>query len=119
MNVVLYTVDFEPLTVLDLPLWLIEQLERQGSINVALQEPINLTANTVTVEYSPKIVTIKCCRVRWHDNSVKTVLITPDEEFAMLLKPDWLAGQRGTINNYKTMIHKLTDTLFKTLQKRG
>ena len=39
MNVVLYTTDLEPITILDLPLWLMEQLEKQGAIRVAVLKP--------------------------------------------------------------------------------
>ena len=120
MNVVLYTVDFEPITVLDLPFWLIEQMERQGSIRIALQEPPRHTDDsTPVVDISGKTVTISCYRLRWRDGTTKTVLVTPDEELALMLKPEWLAGQRGQINTYKTTIFQLTESLYKALHKKG
>ena len=40
MNVVLYTNDFEPITILDLPLWLLDRLEEQGAVRVAVRKPL-------------------------------------------------------------------------------
>jgi len=40
MNVILYTQDFEPITVVDLPHWLLEAVEREGAVKVAVKRPI-------------------------------------------------------------------------------
>jgi hypothetical protein len=118
MNVVLYTKDFEPITVLDLPVWLLDQLEKQGAIRVAVQQPVRVTPAEGPVDFSPPpIVTIYCERLRWRDGTTKPVLITPDEELALLCKPDWLPGQRQAVNSYKTVIRGLTDQLVKAMRK--
>lgn len=119
MNVVLYTEDFEPITVLDLPLWLMEQMERQGSARVAVMRPIQLSdyRDTDDMLHPPNTVTIYCERLRWKDGTVKPVLVTSDETLAMALRPEWLPGQRQAINGYKQAIRVLTDSLVKAMRK--
>jgi saccharopine dehydrogenase-like NADP-dependent oxidoreductase len=119
MNVVLYTEDFEPITVLDLPVWLLETMERHGGVRVAVLEPLQITkpAEESLSMHSPKIVTIYCEKLRWKDGSTKPVLITYDEELALMLRPSWLTGQQASINSYKQTIRSLTDTLVKAMRK--
>lgn len=118
MNVVLYTTDFEPITVLDLPLWLLDQLERVGAVRVAvLQPPSWITQDDSELLDMPDVVTIYCEKLRWRDGRLKPVLITPDETLALLLKPEWLPGQQQAINAYKQTIRELTDSLVKALRK--
>jgi hypothetical protein len=119
MNVVVYTEDFEPITVLDLPLWLLEQMEKQGAVRVAVMQPPKLMPATDSMaDYEPpQTVTIYCEKLRWKDGSTKPILITYDEELAMSLRPDWLPGQRGAINSYKQVIRSLTDNLVKAMRK--
>lgn len=120
MNVVLYTEDFEPITVLDLPVWLLEQLERQGSVRVAVLRPVQLTPGTnipVGSLEGPQAVTIYCERLRWRDGTIKPVLVTYDEELAMTLRPDWLPGQRAAVQGYQKAIRHLTENLIKAMRK--
>lgn len=118
MNVVLYSVDFEPITVLDLPQWLLEQLERQGHARVAVMRPVQLSDYQDTADIQPPdVVTIYCERLRWKDGTVKPVLVTDDEALAMLLRPEWLPGQRQAVNGYKEAIRTLTDNLIKAMRK--
>lgn len=118
MNVVVYTDDFEPITVIDLPLWLLDQLEQQGAVRVAIQEPVPVTPPEKLGEfYQPKIATIYCERLRWKDGSVKPVLITHDEELALMMRPDWLPGQRQAVHSYKQVIRGLTDQLVRAMRK--
>lgn len=119
MNVVLYTNDFEPITVLDLPQWLLEQLERQGSVRVAVLKPVMLENTKVPVGSveGPQVVTIYCERLRWKDGSVKPVLVTDDEELALTLRPEWLPGQRQRVQSYQKAIRGLTDSLVRAMRK--
>lgn len=119
MNVVLYTKDFEPITVIDLPLWLLEQLERQGAVRVAVMRPVQLEDTSVPVGSveGNNIVTIYCERLRWSDGRVRPVLITSDEDLALALKPEWLPGQQAAVNSYKAVIRGLTDQLVKAMRK--
>lgn len=121
MNVVLYTADFEPITVLDLPVWLLEQMEKVGYVRIAVQEPLQSILEKPPEElkdfYQPKIVTIRCEKLRWRDGTTKPILITPDEELALMLKPEWLPGQRAAINSYQGTIRFLTDQLVRVMRK--
>jgi hypothetical protein len=118
MNVVIYTEDFEPITVIDLPVWLLEQMERVGAVRVAVMQPPRLTVSTEPPDYKqPQVVTIYCERLRWKDGTTKPVLITYDEELAMTLRPEWLPGQRQAVNSYKQVIRGLTDQLVRAMRK--
>lgn len=121
MNVVLYTQDFEPITVLDLPLWLLDQLERVGAVRVAVVRPLSMHSvrepDSLVMHPYNDVVTIYCEKLRWRDGRTKPVLVTPDETLALLLKPEWLPGQRQAINAYKQTIRSLTDQLVKALRK--
>lgn len=118
MNVVIYTEDFEPITVIDLPVWLLEQMERQGAVRVAVMRPPQLAPAELPSDFeAPPIVTIYCEKLRWKDGTTKPILITYDEELAMSLRPEWLPGQRGAINSYKQVIRGLTDQLVKAMRK--
>lgn len=121
MNVVLYTQDFEPITVLDLPQWLLEQLERQGAVRVAVLRPIQLGQVDARIPVGsvegPDVVTIYCERLHWKDGTVKPILVTDDEELALTLKPEWLPGQRQRAQSYEKAIRTLTDNLVRALRK--
>jgi hypothetical protein len=120
MNVVLYTNDLEPITILDLPVWLLEQLEKQGAARIAVVPPTFLNAPERPYEYDQgmfKTVTIYCEKLRWKDGTTKPILITRDEELALSLRPDWLPGQRASIQGYKKAIRHLTENLIRAMRK--
>lgn len=118
MNVVLYTPDLEPITILDLPLWLLEQLEKQGAVRIAVLKPPRWVDGSEAVTFDmPETVTVYCERLRWKDGSTKIILITPDDELALTLKPEWLPGQRAAVQGYQKVIRHLTDQLIKAMRK--
>lgn len=120
MNIVLYTNDFEPITVLDLPQWLLEQLERQGAVRVAVMRPVQFDSRepiAVGSVEGPQVVTIYCERLRWKDGTVKPVLVTDDDELALSLRPEWLPGQRQRVQSYQKAIRGLTDSLVRAMRK--
>ncbi len=119
MNVVIYTGDFEPITVLDLPVWLLDVLERVGVARVAVAEPPKVVEAGPIAFAMPKVVTITCERLRWRDGTTKPILITEDEELAMLLKPEWLPGQRQAVNHYKEAIRNFQETLIRHMRGRS
>ena len=95
MNIILYTHDFEPITVVDLPHWLLEAVERDGAVKVAVKRPITpdfIERVAVGSVEGPETVTIQAKRLRWHDGSVKPIYVTNDEVLALTLKPEWLVG---------------------------
>ena len=107
MNIVLYTHDFEPITVVDLPMWLLEALEREGSVKVAVKRPITpdfVEKVAVGSVEGPETVTIQAKRLRWHDGSVKPIYVTNDEVLALTLKPEWLPGQVLQVQNFQSAI---------------
>lgn len=114
MQVVLYTTEFEPITILDLPVWLLEQMEKQGGARVAVYMPPEVELEDMPIEaFKPDVVTIFCEKLRWRDDTLKTILITPNEELALMLRPDWLPGQRQAVNHYKKAIRQLTEQLIR------
>lgn len=119
MNVVVYTKDFEPITVIDLPLWLLDSMEKQGGARLAIQEPLSMDTfkETAPIVHTPKVCTLYAKKMQWFDGSTKTIVITPDEELAMVLKPDWLPGQRGTVNQYKDRVKFLTHKLIEVMRR--
>lgn len=118
MNVILYTLDFEPITVLDLPLWVVEQAEKVGAIRIAVHMPIKGNEITdLSSALEPRTITIYCEKMRWKDGSTKTILVTSDEELALITKPSWLPGQVATANASLNAIRTLTDKLIRAMRK--
>ena len=119
MNVVLYTKDFEPITVLDLPLWLTEEMEKRGGVKLAVQEPLTSEwlNSDPSVLHQPKVCTLYCQKLKWFDGTQKTIVITPDEELALILKPDWLPGQRAVHNQYVQRVRFLTSKLIEVMRR--
>ena len=121
MIVVLYTEDFEPIVPIDLPLWLLERLEQEGAVRVAVNKPIGfkgekIPVGTVGNEDMPT-VRIRYEKMRWHDGSLKIILVTPDEELALTLTPEWLPGQRAPILQYIGAMRKMHSELIKQIRK--
>lgn len=109
MNVIIYTRDFEPITSIDLPLDIIEAAERDGAIGLALRNKVD-PDKTLTL---PKIINVECRKIIWVDGSTKSVLLTEEEEDALMLKPEWLVGQRAVIKSYERTLKILTDKIKK------
>lgn len=122
MNVVLYTTDFEPITVLNLPMWLLDQLEKVGQVRVAVPPSPQQMMKAMTESEPPSmpqldVVDIFCEKLRWKDDTVKTILITPNDELALALRPEWLPGQQASINWYRKTIDALVTELQKQFKK--
>jgi hypothetical protein len=120
MNIVLYTHDFEPITVVDLPMWLLEALERDGAIKVAVKRPITpdfVAKVAVGSVEGPETVTIEAKRLRWHDGSIKPIYVTKDEVLALTLKPEWLPGQVLQVQNFQSAIGWLSNQLKQLMRK--
>lgn len=103
MNIIIYSYDFEPITAIELPLDIIEAAERDGGLMLALKK----------AEGPNPFIRVDCHKLPWLDGSLKTVFITKDEELALLLKPEWLVGQKGVIGAYQRTLKVLTDKLQK------
>jgi hypothetical protein len=107
VNVVIYTTDFEPITVVDLPKTVLDRIEQNGGIRLALGPEKDDEGNPA----NPPICTVVMCKIHWFNNEEKPILVTKDEENALLLKPEWLPGQRGVYNLLYNHIKNLTKQL--------
>lgn len=117
MNIVLYTHDMEPITIINLPLSAIEFGESQRFVSVAVpmkprtsclpNEPIDVRYRKVELEFH-KIINMNR-RTSWF-------VTVQDEETALMLTPSWLPGQRGAINKYERDIKDLSSMLLKALR---
>jgi hypothetical protein len=103
MNTIIYSKDFEPITAIDLPIEVLDSAERKGGIMLALSGSTN----------PDRLIRIDCVKLQWVDGSQKPVLIAHQEELALLLKPDWLVGQRMVIRAYDRTLKILTDKIKK------
>jgi hypothetical protein len=112
MIVVLYTRDLEPITAIDLPMDILEAAERDGIVGLALKQPID-KEGTLTLP-KQKIIRVECLKIKWLNGELKSILITDNEEEALLLKPEWLVGQRAVIKAYQRTLEILTDKIKKT-----
>jgi hypothetical protein len=122
MNVILYTTDFEPITVVDLPMWMLDHLDRYGGCKVAIKRPITqdfVEKVAVGTVEGPECVTIRQARLKWNDGTTKTILVTEDDVLALTLKPEWLPGQRLQVQNYGAAIDFLGKALKKELKKNN
>ena len=117
MNVVLYTTDFEPLTILDLPVDILEKIEVEGALKIIVAKPPkSLSEGTLTLSM-PETITIYCQKMRWLDSSIKTILFTEDEELALAIKPSWLSGQTANVQHYKNTIKHLNEQIIRVMRK--
>lgn len=98
MEVVLYTDDMEPITVIDLPRGLCDMLDGGRMVHVAVQTPVNVAASVppVFADTPPKQVSIWAERFRRKGRD-HVFLFTRDEEVALLLKASFLPGQRREV----------------------
>lgn len=121
MIVMLYTEDFEPIVPIDLPLWLLDRLEQEGAVRVAVSKPRGFKGERIPVgtvgNEDMETVRISYEKLRWRDGSLKTILVTPDEELALTLTPEWLPGQRAPIQMYLQTMRKMHSELIKQIRK--
>lgn len=104
MNTILYTADLEPITVIDLTMDQLKSAEDNGGIKLVIKtgDPDN--------EYEDKTCVV-FCRYIEVEGVRKPIFITPDEEVALIMKPEWLPGQVYTFNTHRKMIDKLLNTV--------
>ncbi len=117
MNIVLYTRDMEPITIIDLHIDLIKLGEERGTVYVAVYNPpsAQFVTEDTPFTFSFKKVMLTFHKFVWFGN-VHYIITVNDDELALALKPSWLPGQRGHINDYKRTINLLSDALVRTLQ---
>lgn len=98
---VLYTDDLEPITVLELPSWSRDYLERHGVIRLT----VTMIKAPVMFQQEKRLI---CQEYRtvdvWSEPFVRNgethlVLFTHNDENALLLKSSFLPGQRRELRN--------------------
>lgn len=109
-NVIVYTTDFEPITMIELPVKLLEEAKQHKTLALKLKNP-------ETPDEQLGIVRLVYLEMPWIDNTLKPILVTHDEVLALKLKPTWLVGQRVVIRAYERMLKLLTDKLKKAKPK--
>ncbi|WP_275272311.1 hypothetical protein [Limnobacter sp. P1] len=122
MNVVIYTDDLEPITIIDLPIDFCRMGYERRFVRVAV--PMPLMATPMQEDFSfPNdihIVTLMFDKLRKRNKQGQVIeswiITTDDEVLALKLKPAWLPGQRGAINDYERIIESLSTALFSTLR---
>ena len=108
MNVVLYTNDFEPITVVDLPRWLLDTCEQRGFVKISVPQP---------TKSEPDMLVVKSKKIAWFDGSVKSFLTVDDEVVALALRPGWLPGQTQVVQMTERLIRKLHGKVIELMRK--
>lgn len=97
MNAVLYTEALEPITVVDIPMWLYERLLRGDTIAVGVPPPFQFArGGDDHCRLMHKTVHIFGERLRRRGHET-LMLFTRDEENALLLDAEFLPGQRREV----------------------
>jgi hypothetical protein len=97
MIVVLYTLDLEPITAVDMPMWLQESIERYGigRIKVKHRDP----------EKPVEILVIYLKRLTDEKNRTYQFFVTAQESLALSMMPQQLPGQ---LNLHQQFVNLLT-----------
>ena len=99
MRVVLYTNDFEPITVIELPSFAEEYLRRYGAVRLAVILPLSMYTRDTDPPNKSGCRTVRIHSERfWRNGAEHTILFTADEESALLLKSAFLPGQQSELN---------------------
>ena len=108
MDVIIYTEDFEPITVISLTV-MPQKIRRYmgGRFYVAVPEPIRSDYPADFLKTSYKKLGLRVEPMRWLRGEEKFILVAEDEVLALQLRPSWLPGQRGDINAYRHTITQL------------
>ena len=101
VRAVLYTFDFEPITVVELPPAARERLECEGELTLPVLEMVPLEFMRQADRINPaktKMVRIFVEELRRGSHS-HLMLFTPNDENALLLKSAFLPGQRKEVRD--------------------
>lgn len=104
MYTVIYSIDFEPITVLDIPKDFLDTVEKTGR-------------GILKVKDSDKVCRLLCGSIIWPDGSLKPVIVTTDEEVALYMQCSWLPGQVSSVGFMKKHLRAVTDKLIKAMRK--
>lgn len=117
-RVVLYTQDFEPITVVALPHWAMERLEKwRDPIRLAVPPDVasmRWVPSKEIADIELRTILIYPHRLNWYGREM-VVLVTHDEVDALRMPLEPLPGQRAGLQNYERTVKALTDMLIETL----
>lgn len=116
MNVVLYTDDMEPITVVDIPMWGIEMLRERQVFRIEVPTSVRTAFGPVygdRIYSDTRIVSIWAEPIMRHKR-IHWLMFTRDEEMALALKSEPLPGQRKEMQEeYRRGV---ADGIIKALQ---
>lgn len=99
MRAVLYTPNLEPITVLQLQPWAAQYLREQGLVVLSVLEPVEFMPRRSVV--APVYTTLRTVTIRAETLRYRRIetmlLITNDEESALLLESAFLPGQHRRV----------------------
>jgi hypothetical protein len=114
MNIVLYTKDLEPITVLDMPMWLQEAIERQGIGRIAIKGKTKTEEDTaLALQEQPPTITVEVEYLRDEKGTIHKFFVTKDEELALGIVPQYLPGQVQMHQHMVKVIQKQRELLNK------
>lgn len=98
MRSVIYTEDFEPITVIELSEFMKTELERRGSVNVPVYRPMPMPPEPWNGQPDRCAWYVRLEADVLYRRGRKTMFVfAKDEETALLLKSAFLPGQQGSL----------------------
>lgn len=114
MNVVLYTRDLEPITVVDIPVDAIRFAQKRGRLVLAVMDPIAFDQKARDLPVRLRTVGLEFVPLRYRDAEGWLALVD-DETNALAIEPGWLPGQQVMLNRHAKVQRMLMDALFKLM----
>lgn len=114
MNIVLYTKNLEPITVLNMPMWLQEAIERQGAGKISIKGKSKIEEDTqLALQEQPPTMTIEVEYLQDDKGFTHKFFVTKDEELALGIVPQYLPGQLQMQQHMARVIQKQRELLNK------
>lgn len=114
MRTVVYTKDMEAITIVDLPLSVLEIGYKQRWVKVRITKPIffgtPVPNDVFSVDYTTCSFYFEKI-VRPERGETAYIIIAEDEILAMSMEPSWLPGQQGKVNKMQNQIDNLAKSL--------
>lgn len=119
MRCVLYTDDMIPITVVDIPQFLLERLHRREHVRLPIIETLStaeLAVNSLLDSVMrPREIPLSCVEV-WSEPMIRNgkhhwVMFARNEELALKLKCAFLPGQQGAVNDLERAGREIVDAL--------
>lgn len=119
MNVVIYTRDMEPITVIDLPKWALDVGEKRRFVQVAVTDPVTSLEHLRSEDINQLrsyVVTLEFCPITLR-KAHSWVIVADDDILALKLHPAWLPGQQRQINEFRRINRELSAALLSVLAR--